>query len=163
MLKMILGTMKAGKSAKIIEEASNILFQDEVIIIRPSCDIREFFTRKHKNSDLQNFTFGNENTSLDSYSFIFVDEIQFFKKDFLEKIINLSRKKEIFITVAGLINDIEGNSWGNVETLKPYADEILHLKADCDCCGRKESAAFHVGDGGINNNYFVFCEECYKL
>ncbi|HEF9829249.1 TPA: thymidine kinase, partial [Campylobacter coli] len=51
MLKMILGTMKAGKSAKIIEEASNILFQDEVIIIRPSCDIREFFTRKHKNSD----------------------------------------------------------------------------------------------------------------
>ncbi|EAK5206270.1 thymidine kinase, partial [Campylobacter coli] len=39
----------------------------------------------------------------------------------------------------------------------------LHLKADCDCCGRKESAAFHVGDGGINNNYFVFCEECYKM
>lgn len=81
----------------------------------------------------------------------------------MEKIINLSRKKEIFITVAGLINDIEGNSWGNVETLKPYADEILYLKADCDCCGRKESAAFHVGDGGINNNYFVFCEECYKM
>ena len=71
--------MKAGKSAKLIDEVSNILFQDEVIIIRPSCDIREFFTRKYKNDELKRFNFGNENTSLSSYRFIFVDEIQFFK------------------------------------------------------------------------------------
>ncbi|EIC2465208.1 thymidine kinase, partial [Campylobacter jejuni] len=67
MLKMILGTMKAGKSAKLIDEASNILFQDEVIIIRPSCDTREFFTRKYKNDELKRFNFGNENTSLSLY------------------------------------------------------------------------------------------------
>ncbi|MGI7526832.1 thymidine kinase [Campylobacter coli] len=163
MLTMILGTMKAGKSAKLIDEAFNILFQDEVIIIRPSCDTREFFTRKYKNDELKRFNFGNENTSLSLYRFIFVDEIQFFKKDFLEQIINLSRKKEITITVAGLLNDVKGNAWDNVETLKSYADEILYLKADCDCCGKKESAIFHIGDGGINNNYFVFCEECYKM
>ncbi len=67
------------------------------------------------------------------------------------------------ITVAGLINDIEGKSWHNVETLKAYAYEILHLTADCDCCGRKESSAFHVGDGGINNNYIFCCEECSNM
>lgn len=162
MLNLILGTMKSGKSLRLLDEAFSLIKKSyphkaNFIIIRPSIDTRDFFTRSQNYKDFI-FNFGDENTPLKNYEYILVDEVQFFDKKFIQKIIDLSFSKNIF--VAGLKADVENKIWDNVARLIPYADDIIYPKAYCDLCGGSP-ACFHMGNGKIGNQYIVLCKKCY--
>lgn len=163
MLKLILGTMKSGKSLRLLDEAFLLIKKSyprkaNFIIIRNSKDTREFFTRSSNYEDFI-FHFGDEKTSLEPYDNIFIDEVQFFDKSYVNKIIKLSFSKDIF--VAGLKADVKNKIWANVAKLIPYADDIIYPKAHCDKCG-ESPACFHLGNGKIGNDYLVLCKQCYK-
>lgn len=165
MINLIIGSMKSGKSAKLLETAYKLKSslskkeQDKVIFIRPSCDTRNFITRKVIDFNHKDILYGNEYTDLKDFDYIFIDEVQFFKKKYIQSLI-ANRKKKAGIFCAGLNADIKHKVWGNIATLIPFVSSIELLKANCDICGAKESAIYNIGDGKIGDNYKVVCPRC---
>lgn len=160
-MNLILGTMKAGKSATLLKYAKKYydeLSKDNLIIIRPTCDTRDFFTRE-KIDYTKQFNYGNKTTDLKEFQYIFIDEIHFFSKEYVK---NLTQLKYIKLFIAGLNGDTKRRVWENVAFLLPFASSIEYLNADCDICGKKQSAIFHIGNGEINDNYQVCCQACYE-
>lgn len=161
-MELILGSMKSGKSALLLGVANDLSKtkgqNEKLIFIRPSCDNRDFISRGRE-PDIH-LKFGDERTNLQNYDYIFIDEIQFFNKQYIQYLIGLENKKVLML--AGLNANIHNQTWSNITTLIPYASAIEFLKANCDICGAKESAIHHIGDDKVGDNYVVVCPKCYK-
>ena len=152
--------MKSGKSALLLEVANDLSKtkgqNEKLIFIRPSCDNRDFISRGRE-PDIH-LKFGDERTNLQDYDYIFIDEIQFFNKQYIQYLIGLENKKVLML--AGLNADIKHKVWENIATLIPFVSSIELLKADCDICGAEKSAIYNIGDGKIGDNYKVVCPRC---
>ena len=151
-MELILGSMKSGKSALLLEVANDLAKtkgqNEKLIFIRPSCDNRDFISR------------GRQPDIHLKYYYIFIDEIQIINKQYIQYLIGLENKKVLML--AGLNANIHNQTWSNITTLIPYASAIEFLKANCDICGAKESAIHHIGDDKVGDNYVVVCPKCYK-
>lgn len=152
MLHLILGTMKAGKSTKLLSLAKEFSTQD-VALIAPNVSKREFFARNVENClEVYDESFDYANNKI-----VLIDEIQFFKKEYIQAIINNRNNYNFYI--AGLLSNIYHQMWENVVKLLPYADNVELRYANCDICGCKK-AKYHIGSGLIGDDYLVICEKC---
>ena len=151
MLSLILGTMKSGKSTKLLNLENSV--NEDFALIAPSVSKREFFARNIEN----NLVVFDEKFDYSSFKIILIDEIQFFSKDYIREIIK-KRNSHDFI-LAGLISNTQNKMWENVVKLFPYADKVELCYANCDKCGCK-NAKYHIGNGFIGDDYLVVCERC---
>lgn len=162
-MKIILGTMKSGKSTTLINEmikAHNN--NNKYIFIRQNKDTRNFIARGI-NVEIEKYNFQNENylfNDLENH-IIFIDEIQFLDKKILDRILKLSIKNKIIM--AGLIGYADTNKiWESVAYILPYCKEIIKLNAYCEHCGKHNAVIQHfLGGDKISDNYAVYCLECF--
>lgn len=151
MLSLILGTMKSGKSTKLLNLANST--KEDFALIAPSVSKREFFARGVEN----NFVVYDESFDYSKCQTLLIDEIQFFSKEYIQNII--SNKKNHTFIIAGLLSDTQNKMWENVVMLLPYADNVELRYANCDICGFN-NAKYHIGSGLIGDDYLVVCEKC---
>ena len=165
-MELITGIMKSGKSTLLLQKAKEINAKGiPFAIIKSSMDTRDYFARNTDISELSKLSLGcfaDEKVKmefLNRYEYIFVDEVQFLKPEFLDKLIarKLNGAK---IILAGLLYDVNQKLWSYFETLSPYLSSITILKATCDCCKEKE-AIFQKRFGEvISDDYNVYCFDC---
>lgn len=82
MLSLILGTMKSGKSTKLLNLANST--KEDFALIAPSVSKREFFARGVEN----NFVVYDESFDYSKCQTLLIDEIQFFSKEYIQNIIS---------------------------------------------------------------------------
>lgn len=100
---------------------------------------------------------------------VIFDEVQFFDKRKVMKVIEDLRGRGIHIIAAGLLYDYQRKPFGSTPDLLGLADERLELFAICQKCG---SLARHTqrqkgGRGqivvGAADMYIASCEKCHRI
>lgn len=100
---------------------------------------------------------------------VIFDEVQFFEKEKVMRVIEVLRKKGIHVIAAGLLYDYQRKPFGCTPDLLGLADERLELFAICQKCG---SLARHTerrkgGRGqivvGAADMYIASCEKCHRI
>ncbi|ULO04594.1 hypothetical protein [Campylobacter sp. RM12651] len=163
-MKIILGTMKSGKSTILINEMINAFNSgNKYVFIRQSKDKRDFIARDI-NIEIKKYNFKSEKYLFNDLKnhIIFIDEIQFLNKNILDRIIELSINNKIIM--AGLLSYTDTNKiWESVAYILPYCREIQKLNAYCEKCGKHNATIQHFQGGNkISDNYTVYCLECYN-
>lgn len=163
-MKIILGTMKSGKSTILINEMiKSHNNKNNYVFIRQKKDTRDFIARD-VNIEIKKYNFQNESflfNDLENY-LILIDELQFLNKNVLDRILKLSIKNKIIM--AGLLSYADTNKiWESVAYILPYCKEIQKLNAYCENCGKHNAIIQHFKGGDkISDNYAVYCLECYN-
>lgn len=99
---------------------------------------------------------------------IYIDEFQFFEKEFSKLIISLVERQNYTVTVAGLDLTSDNKPFESMEKLMPYADDILKLKAVCCECGQNANKSYRLISSkekiqiGANGSYIALCRECFN-
>lgn len=171
MLKIITGTMFAGKTKYLISKIEKYSVSKKKIVyvshkndlMRSSND--KIFTNDKNLNELKNvdIVFINDFINLDSYDYIFIDEFQFFKntKNF---ILSLLKKKKI-IYIAGLNSNYKQEKWGEIIDLIPYCNKIKLLHSFCHDCiekSKNRNAIFTVKRNNIKEDVEIGGDEIYK-
>lgn len=154
-LHLILGPMFAGKTTTLINtanEISDILNQDEILIINHSSDTRyseNTFITSHDNikipciamSSLSTIFDLNNDYTISKIKYIFINEGQFFP-DLFDITKDLLFKYKIKIYICGLDGDYKQQPFPNCKLLDliPFASSVIKLNAICSYC--KNKAAF---------------------
>ena len=181
-LKIILGSMFAGKTTELIKEYNR----------HNACDVRCCFinhmyddrydsgtkkTKTHNQSEILNdysvnklgqifnkesLLFGN--TDYDVY---FINEGQFFNDlyEWVDWLVNMKNKK---VYVCGLDGDYKRKKFGSLLDIIPLCDDIVKIKALCNDCKKSdglftcrlsdETEQLLVG----TTNYCSLCRNCYN-
>ncbi len=100
---------------------------------------------------------------------IMIDEIQFFTKEHVDQLIDISLNNEVLIFCYGLMSDFRANLFPTVSYLLPYCTKIKEIETVCEICGeRKATMNKMIGEfedcNGISvgNHYVGCCLNCYK-
>ena len=144
MIKVFTGPMYSDKSNSLIEEYKKIWNKDRVVCFKPSKDTREFSKIHSRNNkteipcivikDLSDIIMHIDNNT----STIFIDEIQFLTGN-PECLLYYSIYMNIDIYIAGLSLTSEQSTFGIMPGVLAVADEVVHLKACCSDCNKKEA------------------------
>lgn len=184
-LEAILGLMKGGKSAQLIDEIEEVLGNSAypTLILKPSIDTRDGAfvksrAREHKypaviidESNLQTVQlvlFG-----IQHYGHVFIDEVQFFSEDFIKKVSDQCYTHGAHLTVSGLLYDFKGQEFPSSKMVVLEADVVHYLKSNCDLCGVPASRDVRLEGGklategssiGVEGDveYLSVCRGCYK-
>lgn len=186
MIKAIIGTMKAEKSAQLIEQI-NFLSQIDVKfkVFYPSCcNKKEGFIFSRKNGvakGIKVFEISDLYQNIDEDDkYIFIDEFTFICSrsnidDFLT-FLEFCDKKKINVFLYGLSLDYMSNAFDVTERVLPYCDMIDIKQAICECCGEPANRCIRYVDGELdcdpNNSlllmeaenvvYKSVCKDCYR-
>tara|TARA_B110000046_G_C12991532_1_gene398045 strand:- start:59 stop:652 length:594 start_codon:yes stop_codon:yes gene_type:complete len=178
-LKIILGSMFAGKTTELVKEYKrHESCGFECLFINHKIDTR-YVNEENKTSThdrvLVNsinvgdnlFDFFNKKSFLDRYKVILINEGQFFKDlyKFVDYIVNSLHKK---VYVCGLDGDFKRKKIGSILDIIPLCDDVIKLKAICMNCKTndgiftyrltKEKEQIVVGV----KKYSVVCRKCYN-
>ena len=149
-LHLILGPMFAGKTTSLINkinEISNSLNKDEMLIINHSSDIRyseNTFITSHDNiqipcisMSLLSNIFDSKN-NISNIKYIFINEGQFFP-DLFDNIKILLIEYNIIIYICGLDGDYNQKPFPNCKLLDliPLSSSVIKLNAICSYCKNK--------------------------
>lgn len=101
---------------------------------------------------------------------IFIDEIQFFKKEVIEFIIN-HKGLNTKLYMSGLDLNWKGEPFETTQFVMSYSDKIFKLKTICDTCKKYAHCISHkidntnnnIIDVGGKNKYIPICQQCFKL
>ena len=101
---------------------------------------------------------------------VIFDEVQFFDKAKVLRVISTLKKKGIHVIAAGLLYDYKRQPFGATQDLLGLADERLELFAVCQKCGSLAMHTERVGGGsarqievGAADKYIAVCEKCHKV
>jgi thymidine kinase len=178
-LEMYIGPMFAGKSTRLIKEASNYV-ESERILIKHSLDDRydkdknnNLYISTHDGTQLPCVAYSNlkafyidkyDDIKNDKIKAIFIDEGQFFD-DLYDIVISLLTKHNKEIYISGLDGDYKRTPFGDILKLIPEADMINKLRAKCYKCGKPApftTRLINIGDkivvGGADK-YQPSCRE----
>ena len=162
MITIITGPMKSGKTEKMLSIYNiNKLMNKQCIIFTPTIDNR-------KERSIQNSIKIKYLNDLWDYDFdiAFIDEFQFFYNN-IDAILRLNnRGKDFYISCLNLTS--ENKPFEICESIFPYADNIIILKAVCDKCYKYNATRTYckvnkqddilVGD----DIYLSLCLNCYN-
>jgi|TARA_Y100000389_G_scaffold39207_1_gene33631 thymidine kinase len=178
-LKIILGSMFAGKTTELVKEYKRhescgfeCLFINHKIDTRyvkeenkTSTHDRVFINSINIGDNL--FDFFKKQSFLDRYDVVLINEGQFFQDlyKFVDYIVNSLHKK---VYVCGLDGDYKRKKIGSILDIIPLCDDVIKLKAICSNCKTndgiftyrltKEKEQIVVGV----ENYSVLCRKCYN-
>ncbi len=188
-LEIILGSMYAGKTSKILEIYKQCIFCNiPVSIINHSSDIRyhDSMISTHdkimapciqtmKLNDIWNYsnveTHYNETSEthikLRTSQVILINEGQFFE-DLYDVVIDmLNNNKKVYI--CGLDGDFKKNKFGQILDLIPHCDNVTKLSSLCSLCKNGTPGIFsmrlsHEKQQMLigSDNYIPVCRKCYS-
>ena len=184
MIHVIIGSMRAGKSASLIDYTKFLKDKKYKVFYPSSCNKCENFVVSREDNkkikavkifevkDLYNYIDGLDTILIDEYQFICAsNEIDNFM-DFLE----YCDVKNIDVYLFGLQLDYMCRSFDVTQRVLPYADSVIVLNARCDYCGEKASRCLRIVDGNIdvspdsntiilegsNVEYKSVCRKCFR-
>lgn len=179
-LTVIAGPMFSGKTSKLVAMVEVFTRMGHTVLtVKPKLDNRyggrdEIHSHDHKISaaivvDGESPESIIEKITATGADKVIFDEVQFFEKEKVMKIIDVLRKKGIHVIGAGLLYDYQRKPFGCTPDLMGLADERLELFAICQKCG---SLARHTerqkgGRGqivvGAADMYIASCEKCHRI
>ena len=173
MITVYTGPMFSGKSTLLIETykklINNNISEYNILCFKPSKDKRDYTKIKARNVEKQidsivisKFETIQEYLT-DNIEYIFIDEIQFINGNF-NILSKLSIENNIDIYVSGLSQTSELNPFGTMPYILAIADNIIKLKAKCECgkeaiytyCKENKTQDILIGD----KEYIPVCKEC---
>lgn len=173
-IQVIFGPMFSGKTTELIRRLKRFQFANhKCLIIKYHHDKRyseqeEIITHDQqkmsavtcvKLTDLKN------NTLLDDFSVIGIDEGQFFPDtvSFAEEMANMGKT----VIVAALDGSYQRTAFGDILNLIPLAESVIKLTAVCMSCYQEASFTKRIGTerkleviGGAEK-YMAVCRNCY--
>lgn len=182
-LELIIGPMFSGKTSLLIEK-KNLLCsvsenKDKILAINYAKDTRYGESNKIISHDglsidciaINEFTDIYENEiysqALNSASYIFINEAQFFKnlKTWVLNEVEVSYKNVI---LCGLDSDFKREKFGEILDLVPHANKVTKLSGKCTKCHNPSIYTHRVTDEtdqeviGVDN-YIPVCRACYNI
>jgi thymidine kinase len=100
---------------------------------------------------------------------VIFDEVQFFDKKKVLKVIETLRNLGVHVIAAGLLYDYQRKPFGGTPDLMGLADEALELSAICQKCGSLASHTERTRGGkgqivvGAAGMYIASCEKCHRI
>ena len=178
MIEFITGTMFAGKTTKLIEEANKL--QEKVVVKCTNLDLAEKGVLKSRNNtqinclnynvtqhkSIVDFMVKHVPNTLSSHLSIFIDEVQFLSQ---LDVFNLSYlNNDIYIY--GLATDYKGKLFTNTHTITAVVDKIKMLSCKCDNDCGELATVNHKINTDINDKkndeqseYTPLCFKCHFL
>ena len=180
-LKIILGSMFAGKTSELIKEYNkHTACNFKCCIINHTVDNRygtdntKMATHNNKIIECKSCTelselFGEDyqDEIVDKYDVFLINEGQFFEDLYncVDIIVN-KRKKKVY--VCGLDGDYKRKKFGSILDIIPLCDEVVKLKGICKECFFKDSIFTHRLTEEkeqtliSSNKYNSLCRKCYN-
>lgn len=179
-LTVIAGPMFSGKTGKLVAMVDVLTRMGHTVLtVKPSIDTRygsieEIHSHDHKKSKAMvvNGETPEKITSeilAKKADTVIFDEVQFFDKEKIMKVIDDLRKKRIHVIAAGLMYDYQRKPFGATPDLLGLADERLELFSICQKCGSVARHSERVGgskgqvDVGAADKYVAVCEHCHVI
>ena len=177
MLKVIVGSMFAGKSTRLQDEGKKAIEEGKrVLFIKPDMDDRYAtdLIVTHDGKSVKALSLSASAPSqmwplVNDYDVFCFDEVQFFSINIVNliKAISVLNKQAI---VSGLNLTFAEKPFVTMELLLGYADEVVHLHAECAVC--KEPSYISARREGFDTEtevvlgsedmYHPLCETCYR-
>jgi thymidine kinase len=185
-ITFISGLMKGGKSAYLIDaidDSWNAKYP--VLILKPSVDTRDgaFISSRARTNKHQAVMVDENNKQLtdlvfrgvEKYGTVFIDEVQFFSKEFVKRMADYCYTHGADMIVAGLTYDVFGNKFPSSWWLEENSDVRLFMNGKCDCCGKRADKDIRTVDGRVdvsgdvvivegadkNIEYLTVCNKCH--
>jgi thymidine kinase len=178
-LKIILGSMFAGKTTELIKEyRRHESCGFECLFINHKIDNRyvdeENKTSTHDRIFINSINVGDnlldffkKESYLSRYDVILINEGQFFKDlyKFVDYIVNKLNKK---VYVCGLDGDFQRKKIGSILDIIPLCDDVIKIKAICSNCKINEGMfTYRLSDEKEqvvvgSSNYSAVCRKCYN-
>lgn len=169
------GSMFSGKSDSIRRKGKRYKFaQKKVVFVKPDLDNRydEFSVTTHNGDSVPAISVDIHSSLLliseiMDADIVLIDEIQFFKDQLVEDIVQLVEKgKRVY--GAGLDMDFKGNPFSITSHLMSIADEVNKHHAVCTSCGEdayishKKIQNDKLVELGHSDLYEALCRTCYQ-
>lgn len=179
-LTVIAGPMFSGKTGKLVALVDVFTrMGHKVLTVKPRLDSRyggksEIHSHDHRATDAivvdgespESIIAKIINSGADKVIF---DEVQFFEKDKVKKVIYDLKKRGVHVIAAGLMYDFMRHPFGATPELLGLADESLELLSVCQRCGSLARHSERVRgsksqvDVGAADKYIAVCEKCHKI
>jgi len=179
-LTVIAGPMFSGKTSKLVAMVEVFTRMGHTVLtVKPKLDNRyggKQEIHSHDNKKTPAIVVDGEKpqdiidrilaTGADKVIF---DEVQFFDKKKVLKVIEELRGLGIHVIAAGLLYDYQRKPFGGTPDLLGLADERLELFAICQKCGSLARHTERMGGGkgqivvGAADKYIASCEKCHKI
>ena len=180
LLTVVAGPMFSGKTSKLVAMVEVFSrMGHKVLTVKPKIDNRYGAKREihsHDNKKTPAIVVDGEKpqiiiekilaTGADKVIF---DEVQFFDKKKVLKVIDTLRGLGIHVIAAGLLYDYQRKPFGGTPDLLGLADELLELFAICQKCGNlaRHTQRLRGGKGqivvGAADMYIASCEKCHRI
>jgi thymidine kinase len=179
-LTVIAGPMFSGKTSKLVAMVEVFTrMGHKVLTVKPKLDNRyggpqEIHSHDHKKTPAIVVDGETAQSIIDKIlatgaDKVIFDEVQFFEKAKIIKVIEALRKKGIHVIAAGLLYDYQRKPFGATPDVLGLADESMELFAICQKCGSIARHTERVGGGksvievGAADKYIASCEQCHKI
>lgn len=179
-LTVIAGPMFSGKTGKLVAmvEVFGRMGQ-KVLTVKPRLDARysskdEIYSHDHRRSRALVVDGEAPQTIVGSIlqgkpNKVILDEVQFFDKRKIRKLVAGLLARGIDVVAAGLLYDYQRKPFGATPELMGLADERLELYAVCQRCGSLARHTERVQGGksrvevGAADKYIAVCEACHRI
>ncbi len=184
MLHVIIGSMRSGKSASLVDYTTFLKDKKFKVFYPASCNKCENFvvSREHdkRTKAIKIFEVKDLYNHIDNLDVILLDEFQFLcnseQIDEFMAFLEYCDTHEIDVYLFGLQLDYMCRSFDVTQRVLPYADSIIVLNAKCDYCGKKASRCLRIVDDKIdvspdsdtllmeslNVEYKSVCRKCFR-
>ena len=184
MLHLVIGTMKASKSATLIDFVNDIENINYKIFFPACCNKKDGYVVSRDNDKkvkaIKVFEVNDMYNHLKNIKMVFIDEFQFIANseeiDEFMQFLEYCDKNNIDVYCFGLSLDYMSLPFDVTQRVLPYAQEIHVLNAYCDECGKPAYRCLRYVDGEIDINpnsntllmedtdveYKSVCNECYR-
>jgi thymidine kinase len=178
-------TMNAGKSTALLQ--SNYNYQErgmQTLLLTPKVDADANKSMVHSrigleapaivvDADMNIFEYVSEAIKEKEIACVLVDEVQFFSKQQVRQLCQVSDILNIPAMCYGIRTDFQGELFEGSAELLAIADNLIELKTVCDC-GRKATMVVRLDqDGNIvtdgakiqiggNDTYKVYCRKHFR-
>lgn len=178
MSKIILnyGVVNSRKSAELILtiHRNREIAGKSVLVLQSSVNSRDggyITSRALKYKEKAEVVFEQTNIK-DLYKgeqMIMVDEIQFFTKEHIDQLIDISLEHNVLIFCYGLMSDFRGKLFATIQYLLPFCTKIVEIPTVCEECGkRKATMNKMLGEKedkdsiSVGNHFAGVCLKCFK-
>lgn len=179
-LTVLAGPMFSGKTGKLVAMVEVFTrMGHKVLTVKPNLDTRyshkeEIHSHDHRTSHALVVDGESPNSIIekilaDGADKVIFDEVQFFDKEKIKKVILDLKKQGFHVIAAGLMYDFRRHPFGATPELLGLADESLELMAICQKCGSLARHSERVGGSksqvfvGAGNTYIAVCETCHRI
>jgi thymidine kinase len=172
MLTVITGPMFAGKTTELIRRIRCAeIARQRTLVLKPATDTRsglEIVTHAGMRLSARVIAVESEAALPRNVDVLGIDEAQFLGEAWIDAIVRLA-DSGCEVICACLNQDYLGRPFGISHRLLALADHIVHLKAVCVDCGRKDAAtkSHRVAGGstqveiGGADRYRALCRPCW--